>query len=58
MWRAIILIFWCIWRHRNDVVFNGAPPSQRSIGENIKAEYDRWRQAKLFRGAFSLFLIQ
>jgi hypothetical protein len=18
------LIFWCIWRHRNDVVFNGA----------------------------------
>jgi hypothetical protein len=55
MWTSSILIFWCIWRHRNDVVFNGASPSQRSIRENIKAEYDRWRLAKLFRGALFFF---
>jgi hypothetical protein len=55
MWTSIILIFWCIWRHRNDVVFKRASPSQWSIRENFKAEYDRWRHAKLFRDTFFSF---
>jgi hypothetical protein len=55
MWTSIILIFWFIWRHRNDMVFNGASPSQWSIRENIKVEYDRWRVSKLFCGALFSF---
>jgi hypothetical protein len=31
MWTVIILVFWCIWRHRNDVVFNGVAASQFTI---------------------------
>ena len=26
---AIILIWWCLWRHRNDVTFEGAHPSSQ-----------------------------
>jgi hypothetical protein len=50
MWTAIILVFWCIWRHRNDVVFNGVVPSQLAIKERIKEEHDRWQLAKIFHG--------
>jgi hypothetical protein len=49
MWTAIILVFWCIWRHRNDVVFNSVALSQMTIRANIMLEFDRWRRAKLFR---------
>jgi hypothetical protein len=31
LWTAIILVFWCIWRHRNDVIFNGATPDGEAI---------------------------
>ena len=27
LWTVVLLVFWCIWRHRNDVVFNGATPA-------------------------------
>jgi hypothetical protein len=50
----IILVFWCMWRHRNGVVFNGAVASHAAFGEKIKEEYDRWRLAKLLcENAFS-----
>jgi hypothetical protein len=39
MWTAIILVFWCIWRHRNDVVFNGATPAAAAIRHRIMEEY-------------------
>lgn len=56
MWTAIILVFWCIWRHRNDVVFNGVAASQFAIRDRISLEFDRWRLAKLFRGTLFVFL--
>jgi hypothetical protein len=49
LWTSIILIFWCIWRHRNDVVFNGARPDVGVILARIREEYSRWRLARLFR---------
>ena len=49
LWTAIILVFWCIWRHRNDVVFNGAAPEAVAIKRRIKEEFGRWRLARLFR---------
>jgi mannosylglycoprotein endo-beta-mannosidase len=49
LWTAIILVFWCIWRHRNDVVFNGATPEVGAILARIREDYSRWRQARLFR---------
>ncbi|PNT75813.1 hypothetical protein BRADI_1g38117v3 [Brachypodium distachyon] len=42
---AIILFFWTIWRHRNDVVFNGAVPSVAKILQCIREELGRWKHA-------------
>jgi hypothetical protein len=49
LWTAVILVFWCIWRHRNDVVFNGATPAVETIRHRIREEFQRWRVARLFR---------
>jgi hypothetical protein len=46
---ASILLFWCIWRHRNDVVFNGARPDAEAIRVRVHEEYSSWRLARLFR---------
>jgi hypothetical protein len=40
LWAAIILIFWCIWLQRNDVVFNGASPALSTIKTKIKEEFE------------------
>lgn len=49
LWTAVILTFWCIWRHRNDVVFNNVAASALAIKDRISEEYARWRLARLFR---------
>jgi hypothetical protein len=56
MWTAIILVFWSIWRHINDVVFNGAVASHGAIRDKVREEFERWRLAKLFRGSLFVFL--
>jgi hypothetical protein len=48
LWTAVIMIFWCIWRHRNDVVFNGARPGVGAIRCRIKEEFQGWRLARFF----------
>jgi hypothetical protein len=55
MWMTLILIFLCIWRHRNDVVFNGAIPSHMITREKTKVEYDMWRRTNIFRGIVFFF---
>jgi hypothetical protein len=49
LWTSIILAFSCIWRHRIDVVFNGATPVVAAIRHRIREEFQRWRVARLFR---------
>jgi hypothetical protein len=48
--------FWCLWRHRNDVVFDGATPSVKTVKTRIKEEYERWPSAKFFRAECFRFL--
>jgi hypothetical protein len=38
-----------LWRHRNDIVFEGAIPSSGSVIRKILAEAKVWRAAGLFR---------
>ncbi|PNT64723.1 hypothetical protein BRADI_4g32185v3, partial [Brachypodium distachyon] len=45
---AVALVFWIIWCHMNDVVFNGASPSARKLLLNICDETTRWENAGLF----------
>ncbi|PNT72547.1 hypothetical protein BRADI_2g45983v3 [Brachypodium distachyon] len=47
---AIQLVFWTIWRHRNDVVFNGTTPSVHLVISTIMDELTRWTHAGLLRG--------
>lgn len=55
---AVTLVFWTIWRHRNDVVFNGASPEVHRVVACIWEEVVRWENAGLLRGgvAFSAAL--
>ena len=50
LWTALILAFWCLWKHRNDVVFNGVAPEVRAIQRAISMVADSWRRAGLPRG--------
>ncbi|XP_073361050.1 uncharacterized protein [Aegilops tauschii subsp. strangulata] len=53
-WTVITLVAWTLWKHRNDIVFNGASPSVSTILRQIEAEGQNWRAAALLREARSL----
>jgi hypothetical protein len=48
-WTDIALVCWCLWRHRNDIIFEGATPSAGSVIRKILAETEVWRVARLFK---------
>ena len=49
--RALCLLgMWVIWKHRNDIVFNGASPSTAQVLGRIEREGRAWRQAGLLKG--------
>jgi hypothetical protein len=48
-WTGVALIFWCLWRHRNDVVFEGATASPHTVIRNIRREAELWKAAGLFK---------
>jgi hypothetical protein len=61
LWTEVILIFWCIWRDQNDVVFNDAAPEAQAIRGRTKDEFLSWRLARLFSNfrfslSFSFFV--
>ena len=49
-WSVLILVMWCIWTHRNDVVFNGAAVSPAVVAGRIRDETHQWKRARLLRG--------
>jgi hypothetical protein len=48
-WTGVALICWCLWRHRNDVVFEGASASPHVVIRNVRSEAELWNAAGLFR---------
>jgi hypothetical protein len=38
----ILLTAWWLWKHRNDVVFNGARPSVTTLLDTIREEARSW----------------
>jgi hypothetical protein len=46
---ATLLLCWCLWRHHNNIVFEGATPSSGSVIRKILADAEVWRDAGLFR---------
>ena len=54
IWTVVTLVAWTIWRHRNDIVFNGASPSADVVLRRIDKEGQDWRAASLLREHGSL----
>jgi hypothetical protein len=50
LWTGVSLICWCLWRHRNDVVFDRVAPSKSTVLSRISDEAELWRLAGIFRG--------
>jgi hypothetical protein len=48
-WIDISLVCCCLWRHHNDIVFEGAPLSFGSVIRKILAEAEVWRAIGLFK---------
>jgi hypothetical protein len=46
--RASHFVCWCLWKHDNDIVFQGATPSSGSVIRKILAKAEVWRDAGLF----------
>ena len=44
-----LLVMWTIWKHRNDVVFNGATPSFQQAMQRIHEEGQLSARAGLFK---------
>lgn len=49
---GVTLICWCLWRHQNDVVFEGVAPSKAVVISRISDEAELWRLEGC-SGAFS-----
>ena len=51
---VIALVAWMLWKHRNEVMFDGATPSTSELLRKIELEGQDWRAASLLREAGSL----
>jgi hypothetical protein len=54
LWTGITLVCWCLWRHRNDVVFEGASPSRETVLAWITDKAELWRATGLFKDALAV----
>jgi hypothetical protein len=53
-WMDIVLVCRCLWRHQNDIVFEGATPSSLAIIRKIRTKDKLWSVAGLFRARLTL----
>lgn len=44
-----LLTMWLLWKHRNDVVFNGVIPSLSQVKQRIADEARLWAKAGLLK---------
>jgi hypothetical protein len=54
LWTGVTLVCWCLWRHRNDIVFEKVAPSKAVVISAIATEAEMWRIAGIFRGTLAL----
>ena len=54
IWTVMILVTWTLWKHRNDIVFNGASPSRDYVLKQIDVNEQDWRAANLLQITRSL----
>lgn len=45
----IVLICWCLWRHRNAIVFERVRPCVSMVAQSIEQEGAAWESAGLFK---------
>jgi hypothetical protein len=43
-WTGVSLVCWCLWRHRNDIVFEKAAPSKAVVLSAIAIEAEMWKE--------------
>lgn len=54
--RALCLLgMWQLWKHRNDIVFNGAHPAIATVLRRVEEEGRVWRREGLFKGELDVF---
>jgi hypothetical protein len=53
-WTRVALICWCLWRHQNDIVFEGATLSPHAVSRTIRREDELWKVAGLFKAELDL----
>jgi hypothetical protein len=53
LWTGVALICWCLWRHRNDIVFERVAPSKAAVLSSIANEAELWRVDGIFRGSLA-----
>jgi hypothetical protein len=41
----VMLTVWWLWKHRNAIVFDNAPPNARSLLDTIQSEARSWASA-------------
>jgi hypothetical protein len=46
-------VCWFLWRHRNDIIFEGANPASLTVICKILTEAELWRVAGLFRASLA-----
>jgi hypothetical protein len=51
---SMVRICWCLWRHRNDVVFEGVTASPHTVIRNIRREAELWKATGLFKAELAL----
>lgn len=45
-----LLVMWTLWKHRNDIVFEGHTPSLSGVLQKIQGEGAIWAKAGLING--------
>jgi hypothetical protein len=51
---GVALVCWCLWRHQNAIIFEGATPSSSMVVRNIRSEAMMWMVAGFFKAELAL----